>query len=125
MFTFPFFTIENVDVIDVDHIIVSNDNNLPFSSGRALGKSDDNEILLEVAEFLESEITHQAMSSATSRFAKRRRARDQQQRRKGKDRRPRSAPRRRCRRIPAQDQVGADCSRHRPQHERQHQRAGS
>ena len=38
-FTFPFFTIENVDVVDGDHIIVGNDNNLPFSSGRALGKS--------------------------------------------------------------------------------------
>jgi hypothetical protein len=52
-FTFPFFTIENVDVVDADHIIVGNDNNLPFSSGRALGKSDDNElILLRVPELL-------------------------------------------------------------------------
>jgi hypothetical protein len=51
--TFPFFTIENVDVVDADHIIVGNDNNLPFSSGRALGKSDDNEmILLRVGELL-------------------------------------------------------------------------
>ena len=51
--TFPFFTIENVDVVDADHIIVGNDNNLPFSSGRALGKSDDNElILLRVPELL-------------------------------------------------------------------------
>ena len=51
--TFPFFTIENVDVVDADHIIVGNDNNLPFSSGRALGKSDDNElILLKVPELL-------------------------------------------------------------------------
>ena len=44
--TFPFFTIENVDVFDADHIIVGNDNNLPFSSGRALGKADDNELIL-------------------------------------------------------------------------------
>jgi hypothetical protein len=52
-FNFPFFTIENVDVVDADHIIVGNDNNLPFSSGRALGKSDDNEmILLKVGELL-------------------------------------------------------------------------
>lgn len=52
-FTFPFFTIENVDVVDADHIIVGNDNNLPFSSGRAIGKSDDNEmILLKVPELL-------------------------------------------------------------------------
>jgi len=52
-FTFPFFTIENVDVIDADHIIVGNDNNLPFSSGRAIGKSDDNELIsLKVGELL-------------------------------------------------------------------------
>jgi len=52
-FSFPFFTIENVDVIDADHIIVGNDNNLPFSSGRAIGKSDDNEMMiLKVPELL-------------------------------------------------------------------------
>ena len=51
--TFPFFTIENVDVVDADHIIVGNDNNLPFSSGRQLGTADDNEmILLRVGELL-------------------------------------------------------------------------
>jgi hypothetical protein len=54
-FTFPFFTIENVDIVDGDHIIVGNDNNLPFSSGRALGKSDDNElILLKVTDLLKA-----------------------------------------------------------------------
>ena len=54
-FTVPFFTIENVDVVDADHIIVGNDNNLPFSSGRALGKADDNEmILLRVGELLKA-----------------------------------------------------------------------
>jgi len=53
--TFPFFTIENVDVIDADHIIVGNDNNLPFSSGRAIGKSDDNElVILKVGELLKA-----------------------------------------------------------------------
>jgi hypothetical protein len=53
--TFPFFTIENVDVIDGDRIIVGNDNNLPFSSGRALGKSDDNElIILRVTDLLKA-----------------------------------------------------------------------
>lgn len=52
-FTFPFFTIENVDVVDAEHIVVGNDNNLPFSSGRAIGRADDNElILLRVPEFL-------------------------------------------------------------------------
>ncbi|MBR0556107.1 esterase-like activity of phytase family protein [Ciceribacter sp. L1K23] len=49
----PFVTIENVDVIDPTHIVVGNDNNLPFSAGRALDKADDNEfVLLEVGEFL-------------------------------------------------------------------------
>jgi len=51
--SFPFVTIEDVDVVDADHIIVANDNNLPYSSGRTLGKQDDNEfILLRVPEFL-------------------------------------------------------------------------
>ena len=49
----PFVTIEDVDVIDATHIVVGNDNNLPFSAGRALDKADDNEfVLLEVGEFL-------------------------------------------------------------------------
>jgi hypothetical protein len=53
--TLPFFTIENVDVVDADRIIVGNDNNLPFSSGRALGKADDNElILLKVTDLLKA-----------------------------------------------------------------------
>ncbi|MBP0444138.1 esterase-like activity of phytase family protein [Roseomonas sp. SSH11] len=52
-FTFPFFTIENVAVVDADHIIVGNDNNLPFSAGRHLTRADDNElILLRVPELL-------------------------------------------------------------------------
>jgi hypothetical protein len=51
--TFPFFTIENVDVYDEKHIVVGNDNNLPFSSSREPNKADDNEfILLEVTDFL-------------------------------------------------------------------------
>ncbi|MEN9658401.1 MAG: hypothetical protein RL571_1866 [Pseudomonadota bacterium] len=53
VFTFPFFTIENVDIVDAMHIVVGNDNNLPFSSGREPNKADDNElVLLEVADFL-------------------------------------------------------------------------
>ncbi|MBL6080272.1 esterase-like activity of phytase family protein [Belnapia sp. T18] len=52
-FTFPFFTIENVAVVDGEHIIVGNDNNLPFSAGRHLTRADDNEmILLRVPELL-------------------------------------------------------------------------
>lgn len=54
-FTFPFVTIEDVDRVDESHIIVGNDNNFPFSVGRALGARDDNElILLEVGEFLQA-----------------------------------------------------------------------
>jgi hypothetical protein len=53
VFAFPFFTIENVAMVDADHIIVGNDNNLPFSAGRHLTRADDNElILLRVSEFL-------------------------------------------------------------------------
>lgn len=51
----PFVTIENVDRVDATHIIVGNDNNLPFSAGRALDKADDNEfVLLEVKDLLEA-----------------------------------------------------------------------
>lgn len=51
--TFPFFTIENVDVVDERHIIVGNDNNFPFSSSRQPNKADDNEfILLDVPQLL-------------------------------------------------------------------------
>jgi hypothetical protein len=49
----PFVTIENVDRVDATHIVVGNDNNLPFSAGRAVDKADDNEFnLLEVVELL-------------------------------------------------------------------------
>ncbi|MFP8836081.1 esterase-like activity of phytase family protein [Hydrogenophaga sp. XSHU_21] len=51
--TFPFFTIENVDRVDARHIVVGNDNNLPFSSSRDPNQADDNElVLLEVGDFL-------------------------------------------------------------------------
>lgn len=51
--TFPFFTIEDVMAVDGTHILVGNDNNLPFSSGRKLDAAADNEaILLSVPEFL-------------------------------------------------------------------------
>ncbi|MBD3892848.1 esterase-like activity of phytase family protein [Hydrogenophaga sp.] len=55
VFSFPFFTIENVDVVDATHIVVGNDNNLPFSSSRDPNKADDNElILLEVGALLQA-----------------------------------------------------------------------
>lgn len=51
--TFPFFTIEDVMMVDETHILVANDNNLPFSSGRKLDAAADNEmILLSVPELL-------------------------------------------------------------------------
>src|SRR5262249_31239383 len=51
--TFPFFTIENVDMVDESHIVVGNDNNLPFSTSREPNKADNYElVLLEVADFL-------------------------------------------------------------------------
>lgn len=53
--TFPFFTIENVDVVDARHIVVGNDNNLPFSSSRDPNKADDNElVVLEVEALLKA-----------------------------------------------------------------------
>ncbi|WEF24151.1 esterase-like activity of phytase family protein [Paracoccus sp. S3-43] len=52
-FGFPFFTIEDVARVDDTHILVANDNNLPFSGGREIGKAADNEfILLSVPELL-------------------------------------------------------------------------
>lgn len=51
--TFPFFTIEDVMRVNDTQIMVANDNNLPFSSGRKLDTAADNEvILLDVAEML-------------------------------------------------------------------------
>ncbi len=52
---FPFFTIENVDIVDAEHIIVGNDNNLPFSSSRNPNEADDNEfVLLRVPQLLQA-----------------------------------------------------------------------
>ncbi|CAO3426447.1 esterase-like activity of phytase family protein [Azospirillum doebereinerae] len=52
---FPFFTIENVDVVDAQHIVVGNDNNLPYSSSREPNLADDNElVLLNVEAFLKA-----------------------------------------------------------------------
>lgn len=54
--SFPFFTIEDVARVDETHIIVANDNNLPFSGGREIGKAANNEfILLEVGDLLKAE----------------------------------------------------------------------
>jgi hypothetical protein len=53
IYDMPFVTIENVDQVDATHLVIGNDNNLPFSAGRAVDKADDNEFsLIEAAEFL-------------------------------------------------------------------------
>lgn len=52
VFSLPFVTIENVDVVDERHIVVGNDNNLPFSSGRHPNRADDNELVLLDVEAL-------------------------------------------------------------------------
>jgi len=53
VFGFPFVTIEAVIPVDARHILVTNDNNYPGSTGRAADRADANEmILLEVADFL-------------------------------------------------------------------------
>ncbi|WP_293061465.1 glycerophosphodiester phosphodiesterase family protein [Okeania sp. SIO2B3] len=52
-FDFPFFTIEDVLVIDEDTILVANDNNYPFSEGRPPAIDNNEIILLELDEPLE------------------------------------------------------------------------
>ncbi|MBA3943914.1 MAG: esterase-like activity of phytase family protein [Herpetosiphonaceae bacterium] len=47
IFTFPFVTIEDIYPVDASTLLVVNDNNYPFSSGRRPGKDlDDNEFIL-------------------------------------------------------------------------------
>jgi hypothetical protein len=53
VYDMPFVTIENVDRVDATHLVIGNDNNLPFSAGRAVDKADNNEFsLIEAGEFL-------------------------------------------------------------------------
>jgi len=49
---FPCFTIENVEVVDGEHIVVGNDNNLPYSSSHP-NQQDDNELVLLNAKALQ------------------------------------------------------------------------
>ncbi len=47
VFRFPFVTIESVYPVDADTLLIINDNNFPFSSGRRPGLApDDNEFIL-------------------------------------------------------------------------------
>ncbi len=52
-FTFPFVTIEDVLVIDENTILVANDNNYPFSTGREEGIDNNEVILLELDKALD------------------------------------------------------------------------
>jgi glycerophosphoryl diester phosphodiesterase len=45
-FTFPYVTIESVDILDAQTLVVLNDNNYPFSAGRTPNESDSNEVIL-------------------------------------------------------------------------------
>lgn len=52
-FVFPFVTIESVIRDGDEHILVGNDNNLPFSAGRRTGVADSNEMVrLHVPDLL-------------------------------------------------------------------------
>jgi hypothetical protein len=52
-FALPFVTIESVRVVGDSHVLIANDNNLPFSAGRRLERADDTEfVLLYVPELL-------------------------------------------------------------------------
>lgn len=45
-FALPHLGPEGMTVVDANHIVVVNDNNFPYSSGRTIGQPDDNELTL-------------------------------------------------------------------------------
>jgi hypothetical protein len=56
VFTFPFVTIEDILVLDNNTLLIINDNNFPFSSGRQFGVADNDEfILIHTAPLLRDE----------------------------------------------------------------------
>lgn len=56
VFALPHLGPEGLAVVDAAHIVVVNDNNFPYSSGRTLGKPDDNELtLLNVRALLDAQ----------------------------------------------------------------------
>jgi len=60
VFTFPFTTIEDVLVLDNNTLLVVNDNNFPFSSGREFGAADNNEfIVIHTAPLLQKPCKHE------------------------------------------------------------------
>lgn len=46
LFTFPFVTIEDILPLDAQTLLIGNDNNYPFSSGRTPGLADNDEFIL-------------------------------------------------------------------------------
>ena len=69
-FTFPYQTIEGVQVLDPWTIVVSNDNNYPFSAGRTPGQPDPNEtILISLSQPLDVTVqTYPTVDVGTSRM---------------------------------------------------------
>lgn len=54
-FVLPHLGPEGLAVVDATHIVLVNDNNFPFSSGRVIGKPDDNELtLLDIRALIEA-----------------------------------------------------------------------
>jgi hypothetical protein len=45
-FALPHLGPEGLTIVDSKHIVLVNDNNFPYSSGRTIGKPDDNEFTL-------------------------------------------------------------------------------
>ena len=45
-FALPHLGLEGFAIVDAHHIVVVNDDNFPFSSGRSIGQPDDNELTL-------------------------------------------------------------------------------
>ena len=55
VFVLPHLGPEGLTVVDSHHIVVVNDNNFPFSSGRTIGQPDHNELtLLNVKALIEA-----------------------------------------------------------------------
>ena len=69
-FTFPYQTIEGVQVLDPWTLVVSNDNNYPFSAGRTPGQPDPNEtILISLSQPLDVTVkTYPTVNVGTSRM---------------------------------------------------------
>ena len=54
-FALPHLGPEGLTLVDATHIVVVNDNNFPFSSGRSIGQPDDNELtLLDIKALIEA-----------------------------------------------------------------------